>query len=75
MPPQIIIDDKIRGPDNTLVIDTITHILRGQAIDESGIAAIMINGQSVRFNPQGDFSAKLQLKMGNNQIRVTATDN
>jgi hypothetical protein len=73
-PPRIILDDKTRGPENTLIIDTIAHTLSGQAIDESGIASITVNGKSIRFNKQGYFSAQVQLQIGNNPIRVTATD-
>jgi WD40 repeat protein len=74
-PPRIILNDKTRGPENSLVIDTIAHTLSGQAIDESGIASISVNGKSIRFNEQGYFSAPVQLQIGNNPIRVTATDN
>ncbi|MDM8568171.1 caspase family protein [Thiotrichales bacterium HSG1] len=71
-PPQIIIHNKTRGPETILVQDN--HIISGQAIDESGIATITINGQNTRFNPQGHFSTELQLRVGNNNIRITATD-
>ena len=71
-PPQIIIHNNSRGPETTLIQDN--HILSGQAIDESGIATITINGQKTRFNPQGHFSTELQLQVGNNEIKITAID-
>jgi len=73
-PPQIIIHNKTRGPEETLVIDTIAHTISGQAIDESGIATITINNKSIRFNQKGHFSTQIQLQIGNNPIHITAID-
>ncbi|MCK5720347.1 MAG: caspase family protein [Thiomargarita sp.] len=50
------------------------YILSGQVIDESGIASIKINGNRTRFDERGYFSTELQLQVGNNRIRITATD-
>jgi len=71
-PPKIIIHNKTRGPENTLTQDN--QIISGQAIDESGIFSITVNNQNTRFNQQGHFSAELQLRVGNNDIKITATD-
>lgn len=46
----------------------------GRATDASGVASVVVNGVTARLNAQGDFSADLLLKPGENQIVVTALD-
>lgn len=46
----------------------------GQATDQSGIASVTVNGIAARLNAQGNFSADLLLKPGENQITVAALD-
>ena len=59
---------------NTLVIDTYQHTLTGQALDESGIASVTVNGQRATVDKQGYFSAALSLHAGKNPVKITATD-
>ena len=46
----------------------------GQATDISGVASVTVNGIVARLNAQGNFSADLLLKPGENQITVVALD-
>ena len=50
------------------------YILKGQAIDKSGIASIKVNGKQVAFSRQGNFAEELQLVNGDNSVTITATD-
>lgn len=50
--------------------------VRGTVTDNgSGIANVTVNGVSVAADSSGNFSAKVDLKQGNNVITVIATDN
>ncbi len=44
----------------------------GKAVDASGIAEVTVNGQSADLDENGNFSAEILLKVGNNKITVTA---
>ncbi len=77
-PPQIVLlSNKIRGPIKQLVhhVNTSHYHLQGQAIDESGISSVSVNGGSVRFNKKGRFFSQLSLSPGINEFRIVATDN
>ncbi|MDM8567758.1 caspase family protein [Candidatus Halobeggiatoa sp. HSG11] len=72
--PRIELTGKQRGVDNELVVDTYQYALKGRAIDQSGIASIIVNGKSVNFDNQGSFSANLALQAGSNPIHIKAAD-
>lgn len=46
----------------------------GIAIDVSGVAEVVINGQPAALDAQGNFSATVLLKVGENRIDVVALD-
>ncbi|RKZ54661.1 MAG: hypothetical protein DRR08_26235 [Candidatus Parabeggiatoa sp. nov. 2] len=77
-PPRIILHnpqlDEQRGITPTPKITSAQTTLRGQAIDESGVAKVTINGKEAALNASGHFSAPLRLKPGKNPLHITATD-
>jgi len=73
-PPRIVLNAKTRGPTNELVANTNSYTLNGQAIDDSKIAFVIVNGKKVKFNRQGYFNIQLALELGKNRISVTAGD-
>lgn len=46
----------------------------GEAIDESGVSEVLVRGQAARLDASGRFSAEIMLRVGENQIPVSATD-
>jgi hypothetical protein len=77
-PPRILLHnpqvDEQRGITPTPKITTAQTTLRGQAIDESGVAKVTINGKKAALTPSGHFSAPLRLKPGKNPLHISATD-
>jgi tetratricopeptide (TPR) repeat protein len=49
-------------------------LVRGVAMDPSGLKSVSINGQDVYAQSSGDFWGNIQLKEGNNKIIIKATD-
>ena len=75
------------NPDPDLVPPTIflnipTHVetenaeftVQGSVIDNNGIGEVKINNTAVSVSPDGDFTAKVPLSYGENEIRVAAVD-
>lgn len=73
-PPVIVITAPTvqRGLAVKVRNDSIT--VSGTARSRQGIARITINGQSAALDNQGNFSAELLLKPGENEVIVTALD-
>jgi hypothetical protein len=72
-PPRIIIvpHDSSRGIKR---ISDARRTIRGQAVDESGVASVLVNNSKVRFDKNGNFSADVFLKPGKNNVAVNAID-
>jgi len=49
-------------------------LVEGIATDESGIRRVLVNGAEAKLSGAGDFSAEISLAVGENRIRVTASD-
>ncbi len=69
--PPLVLDG---GVTDRFVINTTTYRLRGQAIDNSGVAQVTVNGQVASLNKQGYFSLELPLQIGENPVEIIATD-
>ena len=73
-PPSII----ITSPDVTRSLKVVSKgksvTVTGKATDESGVFEVTVNGEQARLDDQGNFSADILLKVGENVITVTATD-
>jgi WD40 repeat protein len=46
----------------------------GQALDDSGVKTVLVQGAPARLDTGGNFSAEASLEIGDNLITVTATD-
>jgi hypothetical protein len=46
----------------------------GKAQDESGVAEVLVNGELATLDEEGNFAGDVLLKIGQNEITVTATD-
>ena len=73
-PPVILITSPavFRGVKLTAKDASITVI--GTTTDESGVATVTVNGETVAIDANGNFSAEVLLKVGENRIVVAATD-
>lgn len=73
-PPSIAITvpDIQRGL--TLTVKQTSFTVIGTAVDASGIADVTVNGKRAVIDAQGNFSADILLKVGDNQVVVTALD-
>jgi membrane-associated protease RseP (regulator of RpoE activity) len=73
-PPVILITspDVFRGVKLTAKDASITVI--GTATDASGVATVTVNGETAVLDANGNFSAEVLLKVGENRIVVAATD-
>lgn len=58
----------------SLVLKTPTTTVTGRATDDSGISSVMVNGTSAKLDEQGNFTANILLKPGDNLITVVAQD-
>mgnify|MGYP001268864102 FL=1 len=48
--------------------------VQGKATDDSGVAWVTVNGQKADLDGQGNFSAEVLLKVGDNKITVASSD-
>jgi hypothetical protein len=73
-PPKISVSSPTvqRGVKLTSRESSVT--VTGTATDASGVSSVTVNGQSAALDEQGNFSAELLLKPGDNQIVITAGD-
>jgi hypothetical protein len=73
-PPKISIlfpeiQKEMRVPSKTSRI-----MVHGKATDESGVAEVTVNGEAVALDEKGNFFADALLKVGENEIHITAMD-
>ena len=68
IPPKIFIDRGIYFAKKA------RKLIRGNAIDESGIAFVDVNGKVAQLDEKGNFSTTILLKPGKNLIAITAID-
>ena len=73
-PPRIRITSPSvsRGQSASAGTSRVTVI--GEAIDESGVSEVLVRGIPARLDANGNFSAEVMLKVGDNEIAVSATD-
>lgn len=74
IPPVI----SITAPDITRSLKAVskisTFVVIGSASDASGVADVTVNGKKAALDEQGNFSAEVLLKVGENKISVIALD-
>ncbi|MGD1007909.1 MAG: caspase family protein [Ignavibacteriaceae bacterium] len=57
-----------------IISKTDVVLLKGQAIDESGILEVSVNNREAALQPNGNFNISLFLQAGDNPLIVKATD-
>lgn len=48
--------------------------VRGKALDENGVFEVTVNGEQARLDNQGNFVAEILLRVGENNVTVSAMD-
>ncbi len=71
IPPQIVIDSPL-SRSAQLTGDQLT--IEGSVTDDSGIAEVRINNMQVMVSEAGTFAVPVSLDLGDNEIRIIATD-
>jgi WD40 repeat protein len=72
-PPQITLSAPVLN-NNEAVIYTESVVIKGAALDETGVYVLKINGNATKFNEQGEFLIQLKIGMGENNFLIEATD-
>lgn len=73
-PPMIIITSPDVSRSLKVVSKGKSMTITGKATDESGVFEVMVNGEQARLDDQGNFSADILLRVGENVVTVIATD-
>jgi hypothetical protein len=73
-PPQIVITSPRVERGMRLSVQSGKITVAGRATDESGVNDVLVQGASARLDEQGNFSADVLLKVGENRITVEAVD-
>jgi hypothetical protein len=73
-PPKIVITSPQATRGIKLVHGNPTILIQGFVEDESGLEWIKINGESISFSKKGEFSRRLFLNIGDNEIEISAMD-
>ena len=79
-PPRIIITNPVisktrNGKSRPLQREAMHLNVTGQAISDSGMSEVIINGVSATLGQYGHFSSDVPLNIGKNIIRIVAIDN
>jgi WD40 repeat protein len=73
-PPQITIASPEMGKGDRVVSTTSRIAIQGKATDENGVAEVTVNGEVIELDENGNFSADVLLKVGENEVHVAAID-
>jgi len=73
-PPSIINTSHRTGRDGKVIENLSRTTISGKATDPSGVAEVKVNEQTTSLDKDGNFTADVFLKVGDNKIIVTAMD-
>jgi Caspase domain/Glucodextranase, domain B len=73
-PPQIVITSPPVERGVKLSVQSGKVTVAGRATDESGVNEVLVQGTPARLDEQGNFSADVLLKVGENRVTVEAVD-
>lgn len=74
VPPKIRFNDENLNKNKPVFVENYVTFLRGKVTDNTAVMNISVNGQKIRFTTDGDFAAKLKLKIGKNEVLVQVED-
>jgi len=73
-PPKITITSPEIGKEIKVSAKTSRMTILGRATDDSGVAEVVFNEEIAKLDEAGNFSVDVLLKVGENEINVTAVD-
>lgn len=73
-PPKITIRSPDIGKEIKVSAKTSRITVFGKATDESGVAEVVVNEEIAKLDEEGNFTADALLKVGENEIHITAVD-
>jgi hypothetical protein len=73
-PPKILIVSPNVTPNRSVISEGSSMTVAGTVESKIGLADVLINGQPVNVDEKGNFSENIFLKIGKNDITVTAID-
>ena len=73
-PPKITITSPETGKEIKVSAKTSRITVVGKAKDKSGVAEVVVNEEIAKLDEEGNFSADVLLKVGENEIHITAVD-
>jgi len=73
-PPQVMVTYPTGFKDSKVTVYEDNLNLKGNAIDETGVHTVFVNGMEVKISSGGDFNINLKLATGDNFVKIEATD-
>lgn len=73
-PPKFIFNKQNLNKNKPVFVESYVTFLRGKVTDNIAVLNVSVNGQKIRFTSDGDFAAKIKLKLGKNEVLVQAED-
>jgi tetratricopeptide (TPR) repeat protein len=73
-PPTITLIFPEVGKEKKVFLKTSKITIRGKAIDEQGVTEVVVNGEIAELQENGNFTADVLLKIGENEVNITAID-
>jgi hypothetical protein len=73
-PPKITVRSPEIGKEIKVSAKTSRITVLGKTMDESGVAEVVVNEEIAKLDEEGNFSANVLLKVGENEIHITAVD-
>jgi hypothetical protein len=73
-PPKITVRSPEIGKEIKVASKTSRIAVLGKTTDESGVAEVVVNEEIAKLDEEGNFSADVLLKVGENEIHITAVD-
>jgi hypothetical protein len=74
-PPKIILlSPDVTQQRKTFRLDTYQIFVRGKAVDDAGVATVLVNGTKAGVKSDGSFAKKVKLAFGTNHMKVQAED-
>jgi hypothetical protein len=73
-PPKITVKSPEIGKEIRVSAKTSRMTVLGRTTDESGVAEVVVNEEIAQLDEEGNFSANVLLKVGENEIHITSVD-
>lgn len=73
-PPKFRFNEQNLNKNKPVFVENYVTFLRGKVTDNTAVMTVLVNGKKIRLTENGDFAAKIKLKLGKNEVLVKAED-